>query len=170
MKRNHSVLGWRHVVAEKDNKVNRQQTQYWEHWEHWELEALTGSCERRTPESSSCCRDTADSGRGTGSGPRSRRPRFHTPHTSAAAPGPSRGSWRTSRNCHLSVSADPHVPRPRPAVSPAGLASAAQRPFGRRQRRFGPTGSPTGAGLDQGHLRLRLDADWLNERGGALEL
>lgn len=26
VKRNHSVLGWRHVVAEKDNKVNRQLT------------------------------------------------------------------------------------------------------------------------------------------------
>lgn len=88
VQRNHSVFGWRHVVAANDNKpVNRQLTPYWEHW------ALTGSCERRTPESSSCCRDTADSARETGSGPRSPRQWLHTPHTSAV-PGPSGGSCR----------------------------------------------------------------------------
>lgn len=57
------------------------QAQYWEYC-LLEYMVLTGSYVQRTLESSSCCKDTADSTHESGSGLRHPRYWFHTPNTS----------------------------------------------------------------------------------------
>lgn len=65
-----------------------------------EYVVLTGSCVRRKLESSSCCKDTADSARESGSGPRSPRHGSRTPDTSGGLPH-TRRTCRSAAKGHL---------------------------------------------------------------------
>lgn len=62
--------------GDKPTKPDTLTAQYWDQYV-----VLTGSCVPRTLGSSSCCKDTADSARESGSGPRSPRRGSRTPDT-----------------------------------------------------------------------------------------
>lgn len=132
---------------------------------------LTGSCEQHRLWSSSCCKDTADSGRELDSELRSQRRSFHTPSTPDFLHHMRNSCKRGTENdykCQCAVrilfleTVHNMPPQEKPSVRPADLDSAAHWSL-----RMGPWGSGDAGGpLWQRPLLLCLYFDWLDERAG----
>lgn len=95
-----------------------------------EYVVLTGSYVRRTLESSSCCRDTADNARESGSGPRGPKPGFHTPNTSDVLHHTRTSCRSGAKNTHLPLTLHTGPAPPRIDLQP-DLRSWALRRSGR---------------------------------------
>lgn len=160
MQRNHFVFGWRHVVTVNDNKASEQTADAQRRSGSTRLLLDHVSGVRPRAAAAVPTQQTAHVRRVVGREVRDNGSTLHTPQMFLVTAGGPAGAQQQK----LTSFRERGPPQP-PPPSPAALDSAALRPFGRRQRRFGLSR----AGLDQGRVRLRLDADWLNERGGALQ-